>query len=238
MRALILAAGLGSRLAPITDSIPKCMVAVNGKPILFQQIDCLMQYGVRDITVVSGYLGDVLETAAAQAYPDVEVVRNVDYERTNNMFSALLGLRRCGLDGPLVMMNADVFFDPEVVGGLLSYEAGDAVVVDVGRYLEESMKVVEKDGRLVRISKQVPPEDALGASIDVYKFSPAGLAAFEAACRHFIEERGELGLWSEVALDRAFADAAFRACPLSGRWFEIDDLDDLAAAESLFGGAR
>ena len=61
MKALILAAGLGTRLAPITDDRPKSLVPVNGKPILFKQIENLLKNGITDITVVSGYKGDMLK---------------------------------------------------------------------------------------------------------------------------------------------------------------------------------
>ena len=61
MKALILAAGFGSRLAPITNDIPKCMVEVNGKSILSKQIDNLYENGITDITIISGYKADILE---------------------------------------------------------------------------------------------------------------------------------------------------------------------------------
>lgn len=61
MKALILAAGLGTRLAPITENCPKSLVPVNGKPILVRQIENLLENGISNITVVSGYKGDILE---------------------------------------------------------------------------------------------------------------------------------------------------------------------------------
>ena len=62
-KALILAAGFGSRLAPITDNIPKSLVPVNGKPILFKQIENLIENRISDITIISGYKADVLKKA-------------------------------------------------------------------------------------------------------------------------------------------------------------------------------
>lgn len=233
MKALILAAGLGSRLAPITDTCPKSMVPVNGTPILFKQIENLKENGITDITVVSGYLGDVLRDAVLAKYPEVKVIHSADYASTNNMYSAYLG--REAVEGEaFLMMNADVFYDASVVKSLLAFEAENAIVTDIGNYLEESMKVVEKDGRLVEIAKTITKEDALGASIDVYKFSPEAGKVFFDVCRDFIEVKKELTMWSEVALNEVLGKVEFKACPLDGRWLEIDNHDDLAAAEKLF----
>ncbi len=237
MKALILAAGLGTRLAPITNDRPKSLVPVNGKPILMKQIENLHENGISDITVISGYKAEILEKAVHEKWPEITVVESVDYAGTNNMYSAYLGMRAMFPDGnigPFLMMNADVFFDASVIRALLANQNPDAIVVDLGRYIEESMKVVEEDGRLVAISKKITPEEALGSSIDVYKFSVSGGGAFLHRCAEYIEVKNERKLWSEVALNDALADAAFRACPLNGRWFEIDNHEDLTAAEALF----
>lgn len=234
MRALILAAGLGTRLAPLTNNVPKALVPVNGKPILFQQIDCLQSCGVEEITVVAGYKADVLVEAASQKYGDsVRIINNRDYATTNNMYSAWMGSEELVGDSYL-MMNADVYFDESVISSLLEFEASDAIVVDIDRWMEESMKVTERGGRIVNISKEIPPEQALGCSIDVYKFGMDGGKAFRGMCESWIEDRGILNKWSEVALCDALDLVEFKACPLHGRWFEIDSLDDLAEAERLF----
>ena len=133
-----------------------------------------------------------------------------------------------------LMMNADVFYDSSVIEALLECEWDNAIVTDIGTYMEESMKVVEREGRLVEIAKTITPEAALGASIDVYKFSKDGGKAFFDKCTYYIETKKELKLWSEVALNDILNEVEFRACPLKGRWLEIDNHDDLRAAEELF----
>lgn len=236
-KALILAAGLGTRLAPITNDRPKSLVPVNGKPILLKQIENLKANGVIDITIVSGYKADALEKAVHEKYPEIKIVESVDYATTNNMYSAYLGIKAMFPDGnvrPFYMMNADVFYDASVITALEKEERNNLVVVDMGRYIEESMKVIEKNGRLISISKQITPEEALGCSIDVYKFGSDGGKAFFDRCVEYIEGKKELKKWSEVALNDAFSDAVFQACPLDGRWLEIDNHEDLAAAEELF----
>lgn len=233
MKALILAAGLGTRLAPITNDRPKSLVPVNGKPILIKQIENLHENGVEDITIISGYKAEILEKVVHNLYPEIKVVESVDYATTNNMYSAYLAKNVMGEEG-FLMMNADVFFDASVIRALLDFDAPNAIVTDIGNYLEESMKVIEDNGRLVRISKAIMQEEALGASIDVYKFSAEGAKAFFDKCSEYIDVKKELKMWSEVALNDILNEVEFRACPLVGRWLEIDNHDDLAAAEKLF----
>lgn len=233
MKALILAAGLGTRLAPITDDRPKSLVPVNGQPILLKQIENLLENGITDITVVSGYKGDMLKKTVLGIYPDIKIIHSVDYATTNNMYSAYLAKEAMSGEA-FLMMNADVFYDASVVTALLRDESPNAIVTEMGRYIEESMKVVEENGRIVKISKAITPEEALGVSIDVYKFSREGGAAFFGKCTEYIEGKGELKLWSEVALNDVLSEVDFKACPLVGRWLEIDNHEDLAAAEKLF----
>lgn len=233
MKALILAAGFGTRLEPITRTIPKSLVPVNGTPIIFKQIDNLLLNDINDITIISGYKADVLRKRTLEKYPMVKIIESIDYASTNNMYSAYLGMKSMGI-GEMLMMNADVFFDSSVIKALLECPYSNAIVVDIGKYNEESMKVVEERGRLIAISKQITKEQALGCSIDIYKFSANGCRAFFEQCEDYIYKRKELKKWSEVALNDILPLVEFKACVLNGRWFEIDNHEDLSAAEKLF----
>lgn len=232
MQALLLAAGIGSRLSPITDSRPKSLVPVHGKPILLKQIENLMQNGVTEIFIAAGYKAEMIEEAV-RPFPNVKILNNPDYLTTNNMYSAYLA-REQMRGGAFLMMNSDVFFDASVIEALLRCEHADAIVTDVGVYMEESMKVIVRDGRITQIAKTISEADAFGTSIDVYKFSAAGGARFFDKCAEYIEQKQELKKWSEVALNDILCDVAFKPCPLCGRWYEIDNHEDLAAAERLF----
>lgn len=233
MKALILAAGLGSRLAPITDNVPKSMVPVNGKPILVKQIENLINNDIKDITIVTGYKSEVIEELVSKNYPFIEIKKSEDYINTNNMYSAYLAKEKLQNED-FLMMNADVYFDESIITELKKDNYINAIVTDIGNYNEESMKVIENNNKLVAISKQITEKEALGTSIDVYKFSKDAGKAFFEKCSEYIDDKKELKLWSEVALNDILNDVDFKACPLKGRWFEIDNHEDLKKASELF----
>lgn len=233
MKALILAAGLGSRLAPITNDRPKSLVPVNGTPIIIKQIQNLYENGIEDITVIAGYKAEILEKEIHKNYPEIKIINSKDYDITNNMYSAYLAKSEVA-GHSFLMMNADVFFDASVIKSLIEFKGENAIVTDIGNYMEESMKVIEKEGKIVEISKQITSNDALGVSIDVYRFSVEGGNAFFKKCAEYIEDKKERNLWSEVALNDVLNEVDFKACPLNGRWMEIDNHDDLALAEKIF----
>lgn len=233
MKALILAAGKGSRLAPLTDTVPKCCVTVQGQTILARQISALHACGIQDICVVSGYLHEVVKKEAEGLNGDIIVIENNEYERTNNMYSAYLGKPYLAGEA-FLMLNGDVFIDDCTLQTLVSYPAADAIVVDTERYLEESMKVVVDGQRITHISKTIPPQAAYGSSIDLYKFSEPSGSLFFDTCDVFLHQKGEVKLWSEVALDAILHNTGFQPCPLNGRWVEIDTMGDLEEAERVF----
>ena len=233
MKALILAAGLGTRLKPITDDRPKCLVSVNGKTIIKKQIENLYENGITDITIISGYKAEILEEMIYSEFPRINIINSVDYQNTNNMYSSYLA-KDIMKNEEFLMMNADVFFDSSIIKALLEFQHPNAIVTDIGEYNDESMKVIEKNNRLIKISKQILKEEALGNSIDVYKFSKdAGILYFD-TCKEYIEGKHEMKLWSEVALNDILDKIEFKACALDGRWVEIDNHEDLALAEKIF----
>jgi len=233
MKALILAAGRGSRLAPLTDDKPKTLVEVNGISILGKQIENLIKYGINDIIVVTGYLYNKIVDFLNHKYPFVKTIVIPEYNSTNNMYSAYKAMNYLA-NTDFLMMNGDVFFDAEIINNLINCSSANAIAVQPNTYIEESMKVVAVNDRVIHISKTIDPQYAYGVSIDLYKFSPAGSKRFFNIAAEYIEVFGEKKLWSEVALDKTLDSIEFGICNVYNKWIEIDNFEDLKKAEELF----
>jgi HAD superfamily hydrolase (TIGR01450 family) len=237
MKAIILAAGVGSRLSPITDQKPKTLVKVNNKAMIDYIVDALIFADIKTIVVCVGYRGHQLKQHLTDKYSqlvELVFVDNQIYDSTNNMYS--LYLAKAHLQGDVLLMNADLVIDKEIISELVRIE-GSAVAVDKGNYLEEAMKVVVVDGIIKNISKKIAEGDAYGSSIDIYKFSAEATDVLRGYISKIIEDEKDLNQWTEVLLDRVFQQMLVIARPFdigSRKWYEIDNLQDLSKAEILF----
>jgi choline kinase len=233
MKAVILAAGRGSRLKSFTENIPKALLSVNGIPIIIQQVENLRANGIADIAVVGGYEFGKLIKTLNEHVSGIYCTVNDEYAVTHNMFSSLC-VRNWVDTSPFIMLNGDVFFDQHILSELLSFKYSNAILVDYGVYFGESMKVTHKHGMITSISKDIEQKDALGSSIDIYKFSSQGASEYFSECNRIINKQHKRRLWCEVAINNILKSVEFKACPFWGRWIEIDTIEDLRQAELLF----
>lgn len=238
MIGIILAAGLGSRLRPMTNHKPKCLVATAGKPILQYQIDAYKQAGIEELVIVVGYEGEAIRDYCKHIKDiRIRIVENTDYEVTNNMYSVYLA-RHLAAGKPFILNNADLSIDPQIVARLLNDPSANAVAVDTSLYLGESMKItVNTHGLIDNIAKTIDKSAALGCSIDFYKFSAEASQVFFDEISQIVEQECNLKDWTEVALQRLFQSARlqFLPCDIAGLdWVEIDNYADLAQSDRIF----
>lgn len=237
MKAVILAAGLGSRLRPITNEVPKCMVPVNGIRIIDKQIDNLLINGIEDIYVVDGYKAEILVSHLKEIYPQVHVVSNPRYAETNNMYSLYLTAKYVKGE-EFLLMNSDVYYDADIIKGMLEGENQSKIACDRSGYMEESMKITLDGDKINHISKKITQKDHFAVSIDVYRISLDDSKKLFKEVEDTIIVRGDENSWTEVALDHIFKDTNFQPCVITGRWYEIDNHDDLHKAEGIFKGDK
>jgi choline kinase len=238
MRAIFLAAGSARRMRPLTDELPKCLLRVAGRTILSRAVSILAGFGLRRITVVDGFAGDLVRAALHSEFPPdwFSFVRNCEYETTNNAYS--LWLARRPEDEPLILLDADVVFDPEVVGRLIEdVHANRLAVRSRGELGEEEVKVrLGPDGRISDIGKTLSLDVTAGESIGLAAFSaPFARLLFDVLERRLLHER-RLDEWYESAF-LELIEAGQEVYPVDLgdlRVTEVDTFEDLEEARRLF----
>lgn len=234
-KVIILAAGIGSRLSPLTNDIPKCMVEINNRTIITRLINQLSVYlPTENITIIGGYKYNVLKNHLKDF--EVELIENKKFLETNNMYSLSIGLQN--IDNKnlnnLIIINADCVYDNEVIEKATRSHATSVIMADTSIFNEESMKIKVSEGLVKEISKNITRSEAYATSIDLYNINVKDLKVLNEIIQAYIEDQ-ELNLWSEVALNDLCNKRQIGFQDIEGkRWYEIDNLQDLEKASKLF----
>jgi HAD superfamily hydrolase (TIGR01450 family) len=239
MKAIILAAGAGERLLPLSLRKPKALIKINGAPLIEHQIRGYLKAGVEmaSIYVVSGYRYDQIEGFIALNYPQVQLVKNERYRSTNSMYSLYLGLQCIeGSDAEegLFVSNGDCIYDDDIMERLSSAR-GNCIVGDTSEHNDGPMKVIVEHGRVTNIGQTISQEDASAVSIDLYKLDFRAITKLSDIAQDYIFKKREVNLWSEVALKDLLQTERFSLLDIAGaKWAEIYTTSDLLAADKRF----
>lgn len=230
MRAIILAAGKGSRLNGTSGEAPKCLVQLGGLSLIERQIGLLRREGIDDIVIVVGCQAERVRRVCGH---DIAYIENTRYAQTNSLYS--LWMARPLLCEPFVVLNCDVLFHPALLADLLTSRHENALLLGYREasqapYGDEEMKVKVHGGRVVDMSKEMDPAEADGENLGIVKFGARGAAALVDIMDELVGE-GRLRDWAP----RAFAAFA-RRHPLHALgtrglpWIEIDFPEDYQRA--------
>jgi histidinol-phosphate/aromatic aminotransferase/cobyric acid decarboxylase-like protein/NDP-sugar pyrophosphorylase family protein len=243
-RAVVLAAGRGSRLHSLTGDAPKCLTEIGGEPILERALNALASQGITEAVVIVGYMGTMVRDRVGSHFSGINIlyVEAPDYASTNNIRS--LWDARDYLDQDLVLLEADIAFDAEIVGALLAQSGSSVAVARYGPAL--SGTVVRRNGTghvtsFVLGAEQGPRFDAKDTfkTVNIYVLREQLLREqllprlSNAIAAGRVNEYYETIFRDCVADPRAEVDIAAVDVSAS-RWSEIDDDRDLDAAEFQF----
>lgn len=240
MKAVVLCAGRGGRLLPLTKDRPKCLLQFGEKTVLECCLENLKSEGIEDVVLVTGYKTEAVEALVREkGYQHASFIVNERYAVTNTAYSLNLALKR--MDADFILINGDVLFDRAILEGLLKHPAGNCIAVDPDIPLDaEEIKVKAADGRVEKISKEVDPGQSLGEAIGLYKIS-RGFIRELSRIYDDLERRGENHHFFEKGFEeicrRSAGDGRSFGIFLTDHrpWVEIDTVEDfLYATREVF----
>ena len=246
MKAIILAAGRGTRLRPITDHLPKCLVQVQGKPLLQHALESLDRAGIQHCVIVVGYLWDQVQRQFGHRFRNMRLtyVMNERFLDTNNLYSLWLARQELGDD--ILLLEGDLLFEDDLLLDLKQSPHSDVAVVDKFQsYMDGT--VIMADGSvatsMVLKSEQPAGFDYQGAfkTVNIYKLSRATMAHHFLPTLDSYVARSLTDQFYEAALAHLVAQGDLRlAVHLTGtrQWMEIDTEEDLRHAEGAFPWPR
>ena len=225
MKAVILAAGMASRLRPLTSSTPKCLLKVGERTLLQRSMDALIREGIREFVIVTGYLHEQVEAFVSRTYGEdisVRFIHNKDYETTNNIYS--LWLARPEADGEdILLLDSDLLYDGDIVKRVLADRHENVLTLIRHELGEEEMKVVtDARGAITEISKTCDPAQAAGESLGIERMGKA----YTAALYRELE-----AMMTQEHLENSFYELAFLRLISRGSTFSVLDVTDLFSCE-------
>lgn len=233
MKAVVLAAGSSTRLYPLTENVPKCLLEVGGQTLLEHQFDALAAVGISEAVVVTGYLSHLLtakiESVAARYPFSFSLAHNARFAETNNLYSLWTAREHLAGAG-FWCLHADVLFHPDILRAGAE-AANDICLLADREVLAETMKLKIAGGRVVAIGKHVSIAEASGTFLGLAKFSGAG-------GRRMLAEVADLVAANETSayFTRAIECLIARDFPVVARfsedlpWIEIDFPEELDRA--------
>ncbi len=233
MKAVILAAGLSSRIRSITNGLPKCLLRFGDHTILDFQIESLFDAGIESLAIVTGYGQEHIVEHVARRHPEkhdaIRFISNPKFATTNNIYS--LWLARDWVRGSsFICLNADVLFHPEILLPAVRTGADVSMIVDE-EWRDETMKVIIRGQNVLAMSKQIPRSEASGTYLGITTFSRRIWGSFFSAMEEILRE-GRVNVFFNAAVERLIAAGQpVMFTKTDGLpWAEIDDENDLRYA--------
>ena len=234
MKAVILAAGQGTRIRSVHGERPKCLIEVDNTTILDHQLEALLKVGINDIAIVVGYEKEQIIYHVTSRKPSnnqqIQFIENPAFAITNNIYSLWLALEWLRGDS-FIVLNADVIFDAEVLESAVRTNAPISMIVDP-LWRDETMKVIINDDRITQMSKKFSREQFSGTYIGITLFSKAIQGRFFDKMNTLISAGRVNDFFNSAVQELSDEGVHVGYTSTDGlAWAEIDDPTDLSFAQ-------
>ncbi len=232
MKAIIFNSGLGTRLRPLTNDTPKCLIDLGGFSILERMINSLKDNNVKDIVITTGYLEDKIKSFVKAKYPDLNVVfvNNPIYDKTNYIYSMWLA-REALKDSDTTILHGDLVYDPKLLTKVLEQEESSALIKQAGALPEKDFKAEIQDNMISKIGVDIFGDNAKFCA-PLYKFSADDLGLWFDKIGEFVKAEN-INCYAENAFNE-LPDLKIKPVYYDNELCsEIDDHADLERVKAL-----
>ncbi|MDT8327469.1 MAG: phosphocholine cytidylyltransferase family protein [Roseovarius sp.] len=239
MKAIILSAGRGSRLLPLTETRPKCLLPIGNTTVLGRQLDTLEAGGVTEVRVVTGFMAALVEEEVARRSGPMRVSTfyNPFFQIADNLASCWMV--RDFMDSDFLLINGDTLFEADLLNDVLSSPHVLPIQVTIDRkdsYDSDDMKVQLDGTRLAAIGKSLTPEKTDAESMGLLRFTGEGPQIYRAKLEQMMRTPEGVSNWFLKAID-AIANTTGQVGTFSikgRRWNEVDTVEDYNAIDAHF----
>jgi choline kinase len=238
MKAVILSAGQGSRLLPLTEDRPKCLLPINSSNLIELQIRSLIECGINEVAVVVGFRAPAVDKFLDVFRREGVTVRtlfNPFFNVADNLASCWMA--RQEMERDFVLLNGDTLFEPQVLDSLLSAPPA-AITLAIDRkaaYDSDDMKVRLNGARLVEVGKTLSSEKVDGESIGMMRFLGEGPRRFAEVLHEIMHTPNGISWWYLKAIGVLADQGLVETHSIEGlTWGEVDFPADLEQARQLF----
>jgi choline kinase len=241
VRVIILAAGQGKRLLPLTADVPKAMLDIGGKTLIGRQVEAFARCGITDFVVVTGYATQLMESllgALAQQFKvSIRWVFNPFYSVADNLASCWLA--RGEMVGDFIQVNGDNVFKADLVERLLTAprQTLSVAINRKGTFDADDMKVKLDGERLMDIGKALPVDTVDAEAVGFYVFRDGGVKAYVRELEEAMLEPEALRRWFPSVIGTLARKSEVGTIAITGlEWSEVDFPVDLQRARQLVAG--
>ena len=237
--AIVLVAGSGERLRPLTADCPKCLIEVAGQSLLKRLLEQLEEVGIERVVLATGYLHDVLVAQIDEWNLSlaIEAIENTDYDQSNNAVSLKLAIQGLSQDRFLLCDGDILLRHSQPLKRLIATPRDN--VLSVMRFETmggEEMKVIidDESGRICELGKSLNPERADGESLGIQMIGPSAFSPLVERLATLDEKERRQMYYEDVFAELIDGDIDFFGCELPvGGWTEIDTAQDLKEAREM-----
>lgn len=232
-RAIILAAGRGTRMASYSNSSPKSLLEFKGEALLSRQLRSLADAGVTEFIIVGGYMIDHMTAFVASSKHNITLVYNPFYAQMNSIGS--LWFARDYLSDDVFITNGDTFFEKNIYSKLLQNENNYIFGVDESKKNDADYRVLLSEDEVLDMGKDISEQDTMGEYIGIALIRKHGVGLFRDLLERTVKSGNYNLWWEDLFVELMAKNQKISYVDVTGHiWFEVDEVKDYRKNQRYF----